>query len=181
MDALDRPGSNSSHFDPSVLNKLPLVERIMALKSPRPWQSTEECLHLQSCKMMCKEVSLSQQWLLFWHWHTHTPTHGAVIWHNHSHGADKDGDGIHSSPHGWWQSLLQQMWLNPTKAIPSAGRCHLLWQSLSNYISFDWGVGVMWWTSYKWDEPSNKGLCNPKCDVTVHYLNVRKFKLCEDC
>ena len=112
--------------------------------------------------------------------HTHTPTHGAVIWHNHSHGADKDGDGIHSSPHGWWQSLLQQMWLNPTKAIPSAGRCHLLWQCLSNYISFGWGVGVMCWTSYKWDEPSNKGLCNPKC-VTVHYLNVRKFKLCEDC
>ena len=41
--------------------------------------------------------------------HTHTPTHGAVIRHNRSHGADKDGDGIHSSPHGWWQSLLQQM------------------------------------------------------------------------
>ena len=123
--------------------KLHLVERIMALNSPRPWQSTEECLHLQSCKLMCKEVSLSQQWLLFWHWHTHTPTHGAVIWHNRSHGADKDGDGILSSPHGWWQSLLQQMRLNLTKAIPSAGRCHLLWQCLSNYIRFGWAINGM--------------------------------------
>ena len=75
--------------------------------------------------------------------HTHTPTHGAVIWHNRSHRADKDGDGILSSPHGWWQSLLQQMWLNPTKAIPSAGRCHLLWQCLSNYIRFGWAINGM--------------------------------------